>query len=159
MIKLIITILDRIIFVFPTLLYAASILSRALAGSGLFSADEDDNSTRKIEVQFLIDGALLGVINGFIIIFGIGQTGYGILLSFTTLALSLLGISSLYSGSSSYTSLFIIVLNIILFGQFLDLATFSFPVSIGVIIGLAILLFVYLVRFADSEDELGEPNP
>ncbi len=153
------TILDRIIFVFPTLLYAASIFSRALAGNGLLSSVEDENSTRKIEVQFLIDGALLGVINGFIIIFGIGQTGYGILLSFATLAIALLGISSLYSGSSTYASLFIIVLNVLLFGQFLDLATFSFPVSLGVIIALAILLFVYLARFAESGDEAAEANP
>ena len=151
--KLIFTILLRIIFIFPTLLYTASILSRALAGRGIFGEDaDDDTSLRKFEMQLLIDGAFLGIINGFIVIFGIGQTGYGILLSFATVAIGLLGISAMASDSAGYTELFIMVLNIILFGQFIDLASFSFIASLSVIVALIVLMGVYLVRYAGSAD-------
>ena len=146
------TILDRIIFIFPTLLYAASIFSRILAANGILPAEDDALSSRKIEAQLLIDGSLLGIINGFIIIFGIGQTGYGILLSFVALAMGLLGIAALFSGSSPYTGLFIILLNIFIFGEFLDLATFSFLVSLVVIIAMIVLLGIYIVRFSGNDE-------
>ena len=103
-------------------------------------------------MQLLIDGAFLGIINGFIVIFGIGQTGYGILLSFATVAIGLLGISAMASDSAGYTELFIMVLNIILFGQFIDLASFSFIASLSVIVALIVLMGVYLVRYAGSAD-------
>ncbi|MEM0157265.1 MAG: hypothetical protein QXN26_04275 [Thermoplasmataceae archaeon] len=113
---------------------------------------DDDSSLRKFEMQLLVDGVFLGIINGFIVIFGIGQTGYGILLSFASVATGLLGISAMASDSSGYTELFIMILNIILFGQFVDLATFSFIASLSVIVALIVLMGVYLIRYAGAQD-------
>ncbi len=102
-------------------------------------------------MQLLIDGAFLGIINGFIVIFGIGQIGYGILLSFTSVSVGLLGISAMAS-DTGYTELFIMVLNIILFGQFVDLVSYSFIASLSVIVALIVLMGIYLVRYASAEN-------
>jgi len=56
------------------------------------------------------------------------------------------------SDSAGYTELFIMVLNIILFGQFIDLASFSLIASLSVIVALIVLMGVYLVRYAGSAD-------
>lgn len=113
--------------------------------------DTEDQLLRRYEVTLLMDGIFLGVINSLIIIFGVGQNIYGIALTLSALSLGLFGLSSIFSESAGYVELFIVILNIVVLGQFIDLLTFSFVASASSIVALAVLLFIYLMKFADAD--------
>lgn len=147
------------IFVLPTVLYVASVVSRTIIlrmKSGPESTPKNKGETDKnLFFTFFIDCLILTMLNGLILVFGVGQISFGIALIVGGEIVSILGISSIFSDQEDVRDLLLIIVNIIIVGEFIDFLTYSMLISGGVIIGLIAVIVYLTVRTRETP----EPAP
>lgn len=146
----------RLIFVLPTLLYVASIASRVIIERGKQKTgqeDEDsDTGDKNFEFSLFADSLVLSLLNGFIVLFGLGQTIFGIGITAAGVIISMFGISALLTESGIITEVLLIIANVILFGEFIDFLTYSYIASAGLIVALIAILFYYMIRVSRAAE-------
>ncbi len=142
------------VFTFPTLLYAASIAVRVLMSRSGKEQElpeaESSGTKKKFEFGLLADCLILNLVNGMIVIFGVGQVDFGIAVAIAGVMISLFGISSLFTETDEVRELLLTISNILILGEMLDFATYSFAASAGLIVGLVALLLYYSIRVSGA---------
>lgn len=142
----------RMIFIFPTLLYATGAAVRIISMRGRKGSDrrsgESTSTKRDFILSLLAESLVLNMLNGFIITFGVGQIGFGIAVTIAGVMVSVFGISSLFTETEAVRELFLTISNIFIIGEVLDLASYSSIASAGLIAGLVVLLLYYTFRIS-----------
>lgn len=138
------------IFMFPTVMYATGnavrIIIRRGSGHPETGARERVNDRKRFELTLLSECLMLNLLNGLIIAFGVGQVAFGIAVIVAGVMVSVFGISSLFTETELVRELFLTISNIIILGELVDFASFSYLASTGLIVGLVALLFYYTLR-------------
>lgn len=140
------------IFMFPTFFYVVSAAVRIMIRSenrylGL-KGRENRLYRRNFVFTLLSDALILNVVNGFTIIFGMTQILFGISTILVGTLISLFGISSIFTETEDVRELFLVIANIVIFGEFLDFLLNSSIVSGSVIIALIALFLYYAIRMS-----------
>lgn len=142
----------RIIFLFPTFLYAVSIAVRAIIRSGRKEQLPPDRKSsadkRNFTFSIFADCLALILFNGFIIIFGVGQIMFGIAVTTSGVLVSIFGMSSLFTETDWLRELFLTIANIVVLGEVLDFASYSYIAASGFIAALVALLLYYTLRIS-----------
>lgn len=140
------------IFIFPTLLYATGAAVRVLSMRGGSGSQNDAKpvtpSGRDFTLGLLSESLILNLLNGMIIIFGVGQIEFGIAVTVAGVMVSLFGLSTLFTETQTVRELFLSISIIFIIGEVLDLTSYSLIASAGLIAGLIALLLYYTFRIS-----------
>ncbi len=141
---------------FPTFLYATGAGVRIISRIGKKEEDRKPSdiaaARRDFTMNLLSESLILNLLNGFIIIFGVGQLDFGIVVSIAGVMVSLFGISSEFTETQTVRELFLAISSILVLGELLDFASYSYIVSAGLMVGLFALLFYYAFRISGEFD-------
>lgn len=142
------------IFLFPTFLYVVSaavriIIRRESRYLGL-KGRESRIYERNFIFTLLADCLILNLVNGLIIIFGVIQIIFGIAIILVGTLISLFGMSSLFTETEEVRELFLVIANIVIFGEIIDFVLHSPIASGGVMVALVVLLLYYAFRVSGA---------
>lgn len=143
----------QLLVVFPTVLYFLSLCARSIPHYGERKRQGIREAIRNLDRTFvfnlLIDSFTLAVINGLILMFQFGVTGFGFLLMFAGLALCVFGFSFLQAGSLMGAAFALFVLGSFFATQVIYFWLFGQSVVLGIFVlsdwQLALILPVAII--------------